>query len=422
MGSRALIDRSDPWMWGFFVILLGSVHVIAQAVTWLGMWVALQPRKRSHGSHWSERARMSFPARQVGGVLLVLLPTFVAASRPGSYIELLPEFAMNYLFVAAAWTGVLQSSVRWARRLNPAVDLTPRPERAAWISNWAITGLLVFAAYALYGAASQQRSAVALAVVVAGVLAVGTYLNWGWMPLMRAFGLVRPAGGRLHSVVFTIADRMEIQPRAVVEISLPMANAFAFITDRSIGATDAALAVLDDEELTAVCAHELGHLSEPRRVMATRLSQNFLAGVMVAIPAAAAPFFVVDRTAESALLVMSLLLIFVVGTMIRTRVARRMEIRADGIGRQFEPVPGSYARALEKLYATNMVPVVAQRKKHTHPELYDRLVDAGVPPEYPRPAAPPQWPAMTGLLVAIAGVVAGGIGLAWLVFAATNRY
>jgi Zn-dependent protease with chaperone function len=254
------------------------------------------------------------------------------------------------------------------------------------------------------------------------VLAVGTYLNWGWMPLMRAVGLVRPAGGRLHSVVFTIADRMEIQPRAVVEISLPMANAFAFITDRSIGATDAALAVLDDEELTAVCAHELGHLSETRRVMATRLSQNFLAGVMVSIPAAAAPFFVVDRTAESALLVMSLLLIFVVGTMIRTRVARRMEIRADGIGRQFEPVPGSYARALEKLYATNMVPVVAQRKKHTHPELYDRLVDAGVPPEYPRPAAPPQWPAMTGLLVAIAGVVAGGIGLAWLVFAATNRY
>ena len=30
--------------------------------------------------------------------------------------------------------------------------------------------------------------------------------------------------------------------------------------------SDAALAVLDDEQLAAVCAHELAHLREPRRV------------------------------------------------------------------------------------------------------------------------------------------------------------
>ena len=216
---------------------------------------------------------------------------------------------------------------------------------------------------------------------------------------------------------------MEVRPTAVVELSLPTANAFAFIANRRIGATDAALAVLEDEELMAVCAHEMGHLSEPGRVRVGRIAHYFLWGLLVAIPAATRPVLLAtDPQPGWLFFVWTLLLIFLVGMMLHSRVARRMEIRADGIGKQFEPAPGSYARALEKLYATNMVPLVARGKKHAHPELYDRLVDAGMPPEFPRPSPPSQWPLLAGLLVVLVGAAAGWFGLDWLTYAVTNRH
>ena len=48
-----------------------------------------------------------------------------------------------------------------------------------------------------------------------------------------------------------------------------------------------------------------------------------------------------------------------------------------------EPAPGAYARALEKIYEANLVPLVISSRHHRYPELYDRLVDAGAPPAYP---------------------------------------
>ena len=47
---------------------------------------------------------------------------------------------------------------------------------------------------------------------------------------------------------------------------------------------------------------------------------------------------------------------------------------------------GTYARALARLYEDNLAPAVMP-KETTHPHLYDRLVAAGVTPDFPRPAA-----------------------------------
>jgi Zn-dependent protease with chaperone function len=421
------IVRNHHRMWILTVVVLFLVHLIALGVTWLSVWTALWPWKRSSSPHWSERARLSYPARKLAGKLLLLLPIAAVASRLGHRLPVLPEVLINYLLVVAAWTGVLQAGHMWARRLNPAMDLTPRPASAMWISNWAITGVLVAAAFAVYGAVPREPNWRTLLIIAASVLIVGAYLNWGWSHLMRATGLIRTSGARLRAVVWTIADRMDVRPDAVVELSLPMANAFAFVTHRSVGATDAALAVLDDDELEAVCAHEMGHLSEPHRVRTARLSQGFLMGVLVVLPTLIGRSFTfdpnngLDPSVALHLGTVALIAIFLVGTILHANLSRRMEIRADALGRKFEPVPGSYARALEKLYATNMVPAVAQKKKRSHPELYDRLVDAGVPPEYPRPSPPSQWPVRAGLFVAFVGVVAGGFGLEWLLSVVTNR-
>ena len=65
-------------------------------------------------------------------------------------------------------------------------------------------------------------------------------------------------------------------------------------------------------------------------------------------------------------------------------LAHTMEVQADRIARTHEGESGVYARALARIYENNLVPAVFEQK-HTHPHLYDRLVSAGVRPEYPRP-------------------------------------
>ena len=55
----------------------------------------------------------------------------------------------------------------------------------------------------------------------------------------------------------------------------------------------------------------------------------------------------------------------------------------------FRARAGTYARALEKIYEANLLPVVL-REKRVHPDLYDRLVAAGATPAYARPKPPPR--------------------------------
>jgi len=47
-----------------------------------------------------------------------------------------------------------------------------------------------------------------------------------------------------------------------------------------------------------------------------------------------------------------------------------------------------YAPALEKLYRENQLPAVNINDRQTHPHLYDRMLAAGITPNYPRPGRP----------------------------------
>jgi Zn-dependent protease with chaperone function len=68
------------------------------------------------------------------------------------------------------------------------------------------------------------------------------------------------------------------------------------------------------------------------------------------------------------------------------RVARRMETRADKIAVENQADAAVYARALERLYETNQMPaVMPKRASKIHPDLYARILAAGVTPSYPKP-------------------------------------
>ena len=79
---------------------------------------------------------------------------------------------------------------------------------------------------------------------------------------------------------------------------------------------------------------------------------------------------------------------------------RQLEERADRIAHTNEGEAGTYARALARLYEDNLIPAVLPRRRRTHPDLYDRLLAAGVQPDFPRPAAPASN-AVHGVLLAV---------------------
>jgi len=61
----------------------------------------------------------------------------------------------------------------------------------------------------------------------------------------------------------------------------------------------------------------------------------------------------------------------------------------DSAGSRHEADPGIYARALERVYERNLTPA-NMTSSLGHPPLYDRMISAGVEPDYPRPLRPPR--------------------------------
>jgi Zn-dependent protease with chaperone function len=88
-------------------------------------------------------------------------------------------------------------------------------------------------------------------------------------------------------------------------------------------------------------------------------------------------------------------------------VGRRMEKRADKAAASQEESAGTYARALEKLYQKNQMPAVNESRRKTHPHLYDRMLAAGIQPDFPRPKPPNGFSTVYALLWVLIGAVIG---------------
>jgi hypothetical protein len=163
--------------------------------------------------------------------------------------------------------------------------------------------------------------------------------------------------------------------------------------------------VLTDEELESVCAHEAGHLTESKWVYCGRMvAIAALASLTLAVP-------VLYRFGLVGLLALVLATLAIL--MVPLGVARRMERRADAVATKQTADPVAYARALEKVYQLNGIPATKpKRSGQPHPDLYDRMLAAGVTPSFerPRPARKFSWttPVLIGafgLLVAITTTV-----------------
>jgi Zn-dependent protease with chaperone function len=315
------------------------------------------------------------------------------------------------LGVSFALLGIMQAMIANERHVNPAFQTTPSASRGAWILRLSILGPILLVVIVATRLVPDRLNLTALVELALLVIGTGMYLTWGWPALMRKLGVFRPASARLQDIVARLAAESGIAVRGAEQVALPMANAFALPLDGKLGMTDAALSALDDDEVRVICAHELAHLAEPRRFLVVRVLRGFILGLFLAI------LTVAGRPVTGSYGLMGTLagiagafLVLFVSSILLNRFNRKMEHRADAQAVGWEPSAGLYARALEKLYEANLMPAVLRSKRMTHPDLYDRMVQSGATPDYPRPAPPPRWPGLLGLaallIAAALGVIA----------------
>jgi Zn-dependent protease with chaperone function len=215
------------------------------------------------------------------------------------------------------------------------------------------------------------------------VMAGGLILLWriwvggGFVWFGRKVGLFLPAPDRLKQIVSENSSRMNIPVRELLLMRVSIAQAFAFPNRRKLLFTERILELLSDEELSTVCSHELGHLTESRGVRYARSARTL--GFLPWL------FFnpLVHTMGPAAIFCLYPLTILV--PYLSRRVGLKMEARADQIAKANEGDPGTYARALSRIYEDNLMPAVIARKRRTHPDLYDRIVAAGVTPDFPKP-------------------------------------
>lgn len=350
---------------------------------------------------WWMQASRIFPYRYALKTMRIILP--MCWSIFAYVLHLFPpspfDEATAWAAFAGAWLGATLAYL-WSelRLMQP-----PHPVRAAvvqtiidpaWLFLYIVTVMLVMP--------SRFGAGCALALLTASGLLLWLWMLGGWLWVLRRIKLIRPAGGRLTNLADALLSRLNLENARLFEMPMIQANAFASPLHKQIAFTEAALERLNDTELQAILAHEAGHLKEGWRTSIKRMSVYIpLIPVLAALPIISTygfPTFVFSIVAAYAIVIL-------LGAYTR-REARRLEEQADSIAHH-ESDEGVYAKSLEKIYRINRVPPVIGARGLRHPELYDRMVSAGVTPPYARPLSPPRWISLLLVIFAVLILSAG---------------
>jgi heat shock protein HtpX len=190
---------------------------------------------------------------------------------------------------------------------------------------------------------------------------------------------------RLYRIVENLAITVGTPTPKVYIIDDPAPNAFSTGRDpkhASVAATTGILSIMDDRELEAVMAHEMGHVQNyDIRVGMIAFGLVSAIGLLTDIVIRMV-FFGGDRRnnnvgANPVILVagiIALVLAPVLATIIQLAVSRQREYLADATGALTTRDPEALASALEKLEQYGpLKPGIFNRLFSTHPPLADRI-------------------------------------------------
>ena len=369
-----------PWWEGWLGPLLGTLVVVSSAAAAFEA-VRLRARRRLRdeaAAHWTERARITLEFKSF------VLPLWLASI--GLSILLGVQWVSASGCSRTAGPLLLGCAVFTALgfRTFGAIDAGYRGtvhSLAARIQSL-MTLVIVL----------QPSLLVALVASALGSLAPRDGLVWGWVGIVaalhvvagtgvlygltRIFGLSWPARDEVRRAVERAQTALPTPIRSVDELAWLMPNAVAFPLAARVAFTKAAAEHFSSDELYAIALHEVGHLNERAIIRWMRPLQS-----LVLLPYSVGISLVLaNRVVElGVIFALSLALAFAINAL-----SRRLETHADAHAADHA---AGYARALERLYRMAGVPAVLS-KQATHPSLYDRMVAAGITPDFSRPKPP----------------------------------
>jgi Zn-dependent protease with chaperone function len=355
-------------------------------VEWLGgSW------RRAERSHWTERARAAYaPGFGVLWLAAVLPPATalvgdlgISALTGQMHSQALPFWTVG----CAAIAGVLLVRYRWLRGLWGA-----RVTAWTWFAG-CLVALMALAPHlailvVLLFLMPQTADWRAAAILGAGILAVAAFACGAGVQILRWLVVVRRAPGPLEQMVTELAREMNVPGRVkVFLLEWPQVNAVAWGLYRAVGFSRPLLEIMNADELRAIAAHELAHLTESKQVRGVRIAQMF-----AYLPAV--PLIRYGGTAGTLAGELLILAVFVS----YKRFTHSLEKRADHVEREAIANPAAYARSLIKLHEANLLPAVMPGHQ-SHPHLYDRLLAGGVQPDFPRPLPPARGKMLLAVMV-----------------------
>ena len=383
------------------IIYSGAAYLLAAFANRVGLgeW------QRNISAHWTERARLLWPARATAGINSIIIPIVIhSVHRLVS-----PETSAPWLFNGlAAFVGAQLAGYRLDRAVYPT--LTFRQWRHNVISGWGFQfSFLLLCVVA--GAWMPAEPGWGILIVTAAYLVLHFLVALEYhLKVLRWLGLLRPADARLQRIVNEASARANIPVRATWILTSVAPQALAFPAQHQLLFSDSLLELCDDEEVSVICAHELAHLTESRLTLAGRCLGSLVYFPLIYFGPAIHQF--------GPLGIFLPICGLVAINHFSQWLSQKMERRADDAATGAQTNEGLYARALEKLYEKNLLPAVNSKHQRTHPHLYDRMLAAGLTPAYDRPAPPESrtWPGQVygiilGIIVGIALVMGvRGIG------------
>jgi len=412
--SRRTDDPSYPWFprlsnadelvnwasgWGLVALILATTIILPiTTIGTLGFVFSRQVTKNPR-THWSERARRSYPFQlflAFGSFVLPLVYLAEVDNYPGSFLPI-PKWILIWLAFAIAAYVSNWTVVWWASRYrdNPGTALQNLQDIGTIVVIYLPTMIVLFI---MSLNLPPQWGIEAALVIGAGVIAYFWLQYGGCIRVARLSGLLIPADSDLREDTALIAQQAKHPLPSVWIIRWRKANAFAYAFANAIVVSTKLRSSLSREEIKSVLAHELAHLCEDR---GTRMMRLF--GPLVFL----LPLFTVSLWAQTDTweAILACYAFLIIGFFVMAKRARRMEERADNFGKEAETQAGTYPLALAKLYEANSIPAVMPGKRKIHPHLYDRLLSSGITPDFPRPKPPARWGIFAGLLLVAVNIV-----------------
>lgn len=358
-------------------------------------WIELIPWRKSMTEHWTERARILWPARRTHLILILYVPLLLVAGS-ASVVEN-DIFHLVICWLAAA-VGAVGAGWFVTRQLYPGIHW--RPWLHDLVTGWALRLGIWFVLLGI-GFSMPDEFNLRTWLTLAGVIVLHVTWQFMIMGVLRRCGIIRPPSGRLRRIIDECNKSGTPRVRGLWQASGVVANALALPLTGELVFYDRLLDITTDEELAAVCSHELEHLAESKWVLIGRYfgAMSFLP-LLLLKPAS-------HRWEAVGFLAMLLLMVF--WARLSRRLVYRMETRADAMASHQQISEGVYAKALEKIYQNNQMPAVMPGNQTTHPNLYDRMLAAGTTPEFSRPLEPKKYTPLGWV-----AMFAGPILLMWI--------